>query len=403
MANQKAVSKTENELSSSPEGEIGGVIVEHLCKRIRNFSKKKQKIIKLEEQAAKDPQSLNADQKNALRGKDAVLTTLHELEELLSQINSSRSRDEKKKRQEVSLKREKEQKQLEAKYEEGFKSAQKQVSTLVRFLRFASHNCVHPSDDQAFNTAVEKLLIHVYEGSENSEKAVANLSSSSEEYIDETEVPYKLITAKSDEFFSTPAAAEKQEDHEEAEEQAASKISDVVDNEGQENALLTDEHAHQTTRPLNRGIQFLNESEIEGQHFQEPATFNETSVPANTEAQVPVENVEANDGTTDPSTIYPTQFQAVEQQQMQQAMDSMSPDWYQPTNEIPQEEALNRGYQKRSLNNRPPYGNNQRNRGRGPHRGGGRGRGGSFNRFRRNQYPQYSNDSTSRSNAAPVA
>ncbi|EPX72921.1 uncharacterized protein SOCG_00683 [Schizosaccharomyces octosporus yFS286] len=401
MANQKTVSKTENELSSSPEGEIGGVIVEHLSKRIRNFSKKKQKIIKLEEQASKDPESLNSDQKNAIRSKDAVLTTLHELEELLGQINSSRSRDEKKKRYEASVQREKEQKQLEAKYQEGYKSAEKQVSVLVRFLRFASYNCVNPSEDQAFNTAVEKLLINVYEGSEKSVKAVASLNSSSEEHIDETEVSYKLISEKSDEFFNTPAV-QKHDENDETEEQATSKSNNVVNNEGEETSASLDEHAHQTTRPLNRGIQFLNESEIEGQHFQEPATSNETSVPADGEVHVPVENVETSNGVADPSTIYPTNFQAFEQQQMQQAMDSMSPDWYQPANENPQE-PFNRGYQKRSFNNRPPYGNNQRGRGRGFYRGGGRGRGGSFNRFRRNQYPQYANDSNSRSNAAPVA
>lgn len=340
------------------------------------------------------------------------MTTLNELKELLSQIDATRIRDEKHKRQFEATENAKRKEEIEAQYREGYDTAQKQVSSLVRFLRFASHNCVHPSDDAPFNSAVEKLLVIVYEGTEKSEKAVADLNDSSTDVVPESEVSFQTISSRVDNFFAAPLPSEQAEEliEDDYAEQPEQAVGQPIEQQS-----ISDDEARQTNRPLNRGIQFLNESEIEGQHVEEPALPSETSVPANSTLQVPTENVEVDVLGKDGTNIYPTQNQVVEQKQMQQKLDSMSPEWYQaadPSNGVvdgtPKLNSNTRGSSKRPSVNRS-QGSGQRGRGgRGFYRGG-RGRGGFFNRSKRGQYSN-SNNSTSQpspnaelSNFNPVA
>lgn len=171
-------------------------LFEYLQKRIRNLSKRKQRLDKYQEMAD-DPKAkgqLNADQLHALNNKESVEAPLKDLTELLALYKSQQAKNEAKARAKQAQHQKEMDKKVQVARQEGIDLGTDKLSLTIKFLRAASFkrqliNEIPKEESAGF----EHLLQLVYNGDETSLNAIESLYNGDDAPVAEDTITYAQI------------------------------------------------------------------------------------------------------------------------------------------------------------------------------------------------------------------
>lgn len=241
---QKEQQEEEEKLAESnkeqEESQKDDEYLEYLQKRIRNLTKRKQKLDKTQE-LADDPTTkgqLNADQLKALENKESVEAPLKDLNELYTLYKSQCKKQEAQiKSIEKSHKKELEEKYKQAK-QEGIDSGTEKLSLTIKFLRAASFKRQLTNETPAEESAAfEHLLQLIYNGDETSLNAIESLFNGDDTPVTQNTITYgeikKIAQTPPEKFFEKDQPAEeesqvnKQQELDQQEQQLSSSLQSI--------------------------------------------------------------------------------------------------------------------------------------------------------------------------------
>jgi hypothetical protein len=209
-------------------------LFEYLQKRIRNLTKRKQRLDKYQEMAD-DPQAkgqLNADQLHALNNKESVEAPLKDLTELLALYKSQQAKDEKKARAKQAQHQKEMEKRVQAAKEEGVELGTDKLNLTIKFLRAASFkrqliNEIPKEESAGF----EYLLQLVYNGDETSLKAIESLYNGDDIPVAENTITYsqikKIAQTPPEKFFEKDEPQQNHEPQQQEQPQPESSLQTI--------------------------------------------------------------------------------------------------------------------------------------------------------------------------------
>lgn len=215
---QRQQEEAEPVLENGDKDDEDDELFEYLQKRIRNLSKRKQRLDKYQEMAD-DPKAkdqLNADQLHALNNKDTVEAPLKDLTELLALYKSQRAKNAAKARAKQVQHQKEMDKKVQAAKQEGIELGTDKLNLTIKFLRAASfkRQLVNeiPKEESA---GFEHLLQLVYNGDETSLKAVESLYNGDDAPVAENTITYaeikKIAQTPPEKFFEKEEPQQDQE------------------------------------------------------------------------------------------------------------------------------------------------------------------------------------------------
>ncbi|KAA8917226.1 hypothetical protein TRICI_000619 [Trichomonascus ciferrii] len=261
------------------ETEENDELFEYLQKRIRNLTKRKQRLDKYQEMAD-DPQAkgqLNADQLHALNNKESVEAPLKDLTELLALYKSQQAKNEKKARAKQAQHQKEMEKKVQAAKQEGIEVGTDKLNLTIKFLRAASFkrqliNEIPKEESAGF----EYLLQLVYNGDETSLKAIESLYNGDDAPVAENTITYaqikKIAQTPPEKFFEKDEPKQDAEPQQQEQPQQESSLQTI--------SFLQDEVNDDDSSLQQQPTQQQDQDQDQNQDQQQPSQQKDTNAPA---------------------------------------------------------------------------------------------------------------------------